>query len=153
MPSLKNESGAIPQWFRDEVVALFALYPSAILSAPTILAWWRHLHGVAEDKILQRVLVQAFKRAPEQSTSFCPSAEIVRQVAEPIAKTLSCPVANLELRALPEPELTLPPDNPFHDMLERFKRGEIPRRQAADAARQIVSTLAAGMADESEATE
>lgn len=144
-----SESVAVPKWFCAEMTTLFALYPSATLEAPTILAWWRHL-----QKLPAAALVQAFRKAPASSSLFCPSAEVVRQVADPIARTLAHPVQNLEVPALPEPELTLPEDNPFFETLERFKRGEIPRRQAAAAAREIVRAVTESIdGEESEAAE
>lgn len=73
---------------------------------------------------------------------WAPSAEFVRRIAESEAKTLYRPVPNFETPCLPEPELELPPDNPFFEALERFKqRGKIPSDQAVDAAREIVRSV------------
>jgi hypothetical protein len=74
-------------------------------------------------------------RASNESPQFAPSAPLVRQVAEPIAKTLSGPKPDYSLCALPEsepePDVELSRDNPFYETLQRFRRGDIPGREAA----------------------
>jgi hypothetical protein len=87
----------IPKWFADEVTALFALYPSATISRATTVSWWRFLH-----QLPRRALEHAFNRAPSQSPQWAPSAELVRQIAEPTARTLAMPVPDYSRAALPE---------------------------------------------------
>jgi hypothetical protein len=95
--------------------------------------WWSRLGDLPREAI-ERAMVKASNESPQ----FAPSAPMVRSVAEPIAKSLARPVQNLDMAALPEPELELPRDNPFYETLERFKRGDIPKREAAA---QIVRTV------------
>ena len=135
MQKSKNESEKVPAWFAEKAAGLFTLYPNASMQSLTVVSWWRHLGNLPEEAVRR-----AFARAPRENDQpmWAPSAEFVRRLAESEAKTLSRPVPNYKAPCLPEPDLELPPDNPFYETLERFKRGEIPRNAAA---KEIVNTV------------
>jgi hypothetical protein len=92
----------------------------------TIPAWWSRLGDLPREAI-ERAMIKASNDSPQ----FAPSAPSIRQIAEPIAKTLARPVPPPVAGLLEETELELPPNNPFYETLERFKRGDIPKHEAA----------------------
>jgi hypothetical protein len=120
----------VPGWFAAQFAELVLRYPSQAghLSAALTLAYWRSV-AIYSDSVIARALA----RLPKESANpdFLPSAELLRRLAEAEHKVGDRPKQDLSRPALPEPELTLPPDNPFYDKLEAYKRGEIPCREQA----------------------
>jgi len=106
------------------VVELFAGYPQAVMSPAAITAYWRRCSGIMPEAV-----AVAFNKAPSQSPTWCPSAQLVREIAIVEEKARSGPRPDLTRPALPEPEPELEPGNPFYETLQRYKRGEIPGRQ------------------------
>jgi hypothetical protein len=128
----------IPGWFKQSMVEMFSMYPGAQMQTIALQTWWSRLGDLPREAI-ERAMVKASNESPQ----FAPSAPLVRTVAEPIAKTLAIKIPEQPAGYLPEPELDLPPDNPFYETLERFKRGDIPKREAAA---QIARTVAESIA-------
>jgi hypothetical protein len=119
----------VPGWFAAKLTEIAAGYPSMIanLGATLNVAYWRPV-AIYSDAAIGRALARFGK---EGTGEFMPSAEILRRLCEAENKVGDRPAANLDRKALPEPELTLPVDNPFYERLERYKRGEIPYREDA----------------------
>jgi hypothetical protein len=131
---------ATPRWFLDEVAALFALYPSAQLASATGVAWWRHLHHLPAE-----ALSYAFSKAPSQSAQWCPSAQVVREIAEAYAKTTKGPRPDLSRAALPEPDPELPDGHPLREGLERIKaRTKAGELRGEDVMRAVVGLVTGG---------
>ena len=62
----------IPEWFKSEIVRLFALYPAATLSTATMIAWWSVLHSTEPNAVRRGI-----RRAAARSSCFIPSAMAV----------------------------------------------------------------------------
>ncbi len=127
-------------WFAKAITMLFDLYPGTFAGTTQIDSWWRFLRDLPEQAIKL-----GFRRAVASSLERCPSAPLIRAHAQSVARLGGIPAQNLETPALPEPELKLPSDNPFHDTLERYKRGEVPGKGEGKAA---VSEIVKGLAGE-----
>ena len=80
-----NTGSQIPNWFESALLWMFALYPSATIGKLTAFAWWDHLKHAGQESI-----IEAFRKAPRKSPEFCPSAELVRQIAEAHELTTRC---------------------------------------------------------------
>ena len=87
-----DELPPVPPWFAQAVGLMFSCYPQATMGELVPLAWWRHLHGLPREAI-----ERALDKAPSVSSTFVPSAPLVREVASSITKTLG-----------PKPDLTRP---------------------------------------------
>ena len=121
--SSKMDETQIPKWFEKSVWVLFDLYHGSYIGKGTVASWWGFLCDISEA-----ALRPSFRLAVNASPDRCPTAAQIRAHALATAKTLvKPPSADLSRPALPEPELTLPADNPFFEKLEAYKRGEIPR--------------------------
>jgi hypothetical protein len=71
-----------PEWFDRLVGRMFFLYPDARPQPQTVPSWWLHLALYP-----QHVLAHAFSVAPQNvPANVVPSAELVRRLAEAIAK-------------------------------------------------------------------
>jgi hypothetical protein len=104
-------------------------YINTTISAVTLKSWWDSVSYLPEYAI-RRALVLAPRE--NESPIWPPSGELVRRVAEREAKTPPPARPNYDRLSLTDPELTLPPDNPFYERLEAYKRGDIPRQREAD---------------------
>ena len=123
MTTEHEEKQAAPEWFVKAVWFTHDLYPGLMPGKTTVKHWWQYLRDLPEQAVRG-----GFRLAVKASPDRCPTAPQIRAHAEAVAKTLDTPRADLSLPALPEPELTLPPDNPFAEKLEQYKRGETPKR-------------------------
>jgi hypothetical protein len=137
---------AVPRWFVAELGELYLQYPNAGQMPKTgAAARWRVIalnpDRATRNDVPDEAILTAIRRAPREAsdTNWMPSCELVRRVATAEARTLADPKADLSRPALPEPEPTLPPDNPWCETLERLKRGEIPGRAVV---REIVRGVA-----------
>jgi hypothetical protein len=70
-----------PGWFEAAVLRLYALYPNTQVAKLTVPSWWSHIGHHERD-----VLAKALMDAPKHSPQFCPTAEMVRELADANAK-------------------------------------------------------------------
>jgi hypothetical protein len=128
----------VPAWFTGEVVSLFALYPNAHLSQMTVPAWWRVLHALPREAV-----VEGFRRAPDPQSPYAPNAMVVRGHALAAMRSgYGSERANLDRKALPEPEASLPDDHPMFTELEgikqRMRAGEL---RGQDVMREVMRVV------------
>lgn len=76
-------TAAVPQWFLDEIVGLYDLFPHARLGETVPYSWWQALGGLP-----QWAVRKAFRLAPREAAQgqYLPSAETVRRIAEVLVK-------------------------------------------------------------------
>jgi hypothetical protein len=127
---------ATPEWFISAVAYMHDLYSST--PGKTLhVSWWAFMRHLPEDAIRT-----GFRRAVETSPGRLPTAPQIAEHAKAASKSLGGPVADLSRPALPEPELTLPPDSEWAAKLEAYKRGETPGREQVA---QVIGEMVGGI--------
>lgn len=135
-----------PQWFKVMVTHLSMMYPASKFSERIIPSWWIELGVYDRDAIKL-----AFRRAMRDSPERMPSCPKLVDYAKAAQKSLKA--KNEETRAdrlleasEPRPDYTLSPSNPFNNILNRFRNGDIPKneQESAETVKSIIEALTKG---------
>ena len=115
---LGDDIPPIPRWFHGEIVALFALYPNVTLSQAVAPSWWRVMHSIPPEAVIEGFRCVLDSRP---ANGFMPTALDIRDHARSAAKSgYGSPRPDYSRVALSEPAPELPPDHPMYAELERI---------------------------------
>ncbi len=120
------QNSPVPNWFFEEVAALYLCFPSGGPMPQSVpAAWWRVLSDYPEWAIRR-----AFVRAPKEAAQgqYLPSAELVRRHAE-VALKIPPTAANYNRPVLPPVSIDEHPVAEDNPLLELGRKWQAESRQ------------------------